>query len=90
MKDDTDPRVAERYRRMIRALSPQRRHAMGAQMLATAKALARAGIVAELPPGASEGEIRRRLFLRFYGDEIPEPHRSRIAAKIAARAPHVR
>lgn len=59
------------------------RHAMGARMLTTAKALARAGIALELP-GASESELRRRLFLRFYGDEIPEPHRSRIAARIAA------
>ncbi len=86
MTNDTHPEIAARYRAMIQKLTPSERVAMGGRMNAAARTLARAGIVAELGPGATEAQIRERLFLRWYGD-LPEPHRSRALAQVLAATP---
>jgi hypothetical protein len=43
---------------------------MVADLYATARALARAGILARCPD-ASEADIRKQIFLRFYEHEVP-------------------
>lgn len=68
---------------MLLALSPQERLAMACRMFGTAKALIRAGLrdeYGELDPG----ELRRRLFLRLYGEDFSEDERRRIADHLAA------
>ncbi|MDQ3031311.1 MAG: hypothetical protein M3Y87_02765 [Myxococcota bacterium] len=67
---DTPADVEARYRAMLAALSPEERLRMGARMVTTSRALVRASIVAELGPGATHREIRRRMLLRFYGREL--------------------
>lgn len=86
MKSDTHPEIAARYRAMLQELTPSERFAMGARMHTAARRLARAGILAELGPEASERQIREQLFLRWYGD-LPEPHRSRALAHVLAATP---
>ena len=80
--NDTPPDVERRYREMLLALPGRRRLEMGASMHATARALARAGILARRPD-ATEAELRRALFLRFYGDDLSPRARERILAWLA-------
>lgn len=82
--NDTPEAVETRYRAMLMALSGPERLAMGGRMHRTARALMRAGILAELGPDADEAEVRRRIFLRLYGDDLAEPHRSRALERVIA------
>lgn len=60
------------------ALTPAEHLRMASSLFDTARALALAG----LPPGV---EPRRALFLRFYGQDFPDPaQRERILASILA------
>jgi hypothetical protein len=75
--EDTPRHVQERYRRQIMALAPEERLRMVSSLFDTARALVLAG----LPPGV---EPRRALFLRFYGQDFPDPaQRERILAALA-------
>ncbi len=67
--NDTPDHVQNRYRAMLLERSDEERLKMGLSMLATARALVRAGILATNPQ-ASTPEIRRELFLRFYGSDF--------------------
>lgn len=82
---DTTPELEARYIAMLQRVGPRRRLAMGAGMLDTARALARAGIIDRLGE-VDDVEIQRELFLRFYGDDLPEPHRSRALERVTAAA----
>ena len=64
--NDTDPQIAEMVRRMLMERSGAERMLMGSQMFDTAKAM----VLASLPEGLSELEIKVRLCERFYGDEV--------------------
>ena len=79
---DTTPAMEAEYNRRIMALSPGRRMAMACEMFGTAKALARAGLRAE--GVRDEVDMRRRIFLRFYGDDFSEAERARILDYLAA------
>jgi hypothetical protein len=78
---DTPPDVARRYRAMLLARSPEERLKMGCSMSATARALARASVLAR-DPQASPAALRRALFLRFYGHELDEAQRDKILAAL--------
>ena len=78
---DTPSEVVERYRAMLLARSPEERLKMGCSMGATARALARASVLAQ-DPHASPGAVRRALFLRFYGHEFDDVQRERIATSL--------
>lgn len=63
---DTPAEIERMLRNKIMARSGQERFMMGAQMSESAREM----VKASLPPGLSEAEQRRRLFERFYGDEL--------------------
>jgi hypothetical protein len=74
--EDTPHHIQERYQREIMALPPEARLRMASAMFDTARALVLAG----LPAGT---EPRRALFLRFYGQDFPDPAaRERILAAL--------
>jgi len=62
---DTPPEIEQRFQQMV-ARSGAERMAMGASMYETARAF----MLASLPPDLPPEELKRRLFLRFYGREI--------------------
>ena len=64
-------------RHLLAQLSPSDRLRMCARMFHTAKVLAEAGILSQLETTDSE-EIRRALFLRFYGRECSEAQREAV------------
>ena len=82
---DTPPEVMQRYRAMLLARSPEARLKMGCSMSATARALARASVLAQ-DPQASPAAVRRALFLRFYGHEFDAPEREWILALLEREA----
>ncbi len=64
---DTAPEIVQRYRDMLFARSPADRFIMGTLMFDTARTMVLASFPSDLPPD----ELRRRLFARLYGDELP-------------------
>ncbi len=73
----TDTGMERKYRDMLLARSSEERLKIGGSMHATAQALARASVLAR-DPAASPADIRRALFLRFYGHEFQAAARERI------------
>jgi hypothetical protein len=83
---DTPPEVMRRYHAMLLARSPADRLKMGCSMSATARALARASVLAQ-DPHASPAVLRGALFLRFYAHEFDVAERERILARLGRGEP---
>ena len=64
--NDTDPQIAELVRQRMLERSGAERIMMASGMFETAKAL----VLASLPPGLTEIEIKGLLVERFYGGEV--------------------
>jgi hypothetical protein len=64
--DDTSPKIAAMVRQMLLARSGAERLAMGSQMFEVARTI----MLASLPPGLSDIEIKRRLCERLYGNQV--------------------
>ena len=63
---DTPAEIRQMVRARVMALSGAERIKIGAQMFESARAL----MLASFPPGLPAHEIKRRLFLRCYGNEL--------------------
>jgi hypothetical protein len=82
---DTRPEIEQKYREMLLARSGEERLKIGCSMHATARSLVRASVLAR-DPLASTPELRRALFLRFYGWEFGADDRERILAWLGREA----
>jgi hypothetical protein len=69
---------------MLLERSGQERLKMGCSMHATAQALAKASILNQ-HPNADPAELKRLLFLHFYGTDFEPKERKRIALALAKR-----
>lgn len=78
---DTSPAAAARLRDLLMSKSGEERMLMGFAMFDEARALALAGLRAQFPD-ADEGELRRRLFLRFYENDFAPETLRKIVARI--------
>ncbi len=65
---DTTPEVEKIFREMLMARSSEERIRMACSMFETARAI----ILASLPPGLSETQVKRRLFERLYAEDLPD------------------
>ena len=83
--NDTTPEVEALFRSMLLQRSGEERLRMACSMFDTAKALASASI-RETQPDISDTDLRRALFLRFYGHEFSPAQRDRILAAISRAA----
>ena len=81
---DTPPGVERKFRKMLLERSGQERLKMGCSMHATAQALAKASI-SQQHPNAHPAELKRLLFLHFYGADFEPEERKRIASALAKR-----
>ena len=79
--NDTSAEMEERYRAMLLERTGEERLIMGCAMRDTARAFVEASLQAQNPQ-ATEVDIRKGLFLRFYGHEFDAPTRARILAAI--------
>ncbi len=75
--NDTPPEVEARYRTMLMQQTEAERLIMGCAMRDTARAFMEASL-REQNPEATEGDIRKGLFLRFYEHEFDAPTRDKI------------
>ncbi len=66
---DTHPDIAVRYRNMMMHKSGEQRLRMGCSMHETCKQIVRSAIL-DSSPGSTEAQMRREMFLRFYGHEF--------------------
>jgi len=64
---DTPPEIAEMVRQKLMARSGEERFLMGVQMFDAARAM----VLASLPKGLPEEELKRQLFKRIYGWQMP-------------------
>jgi hypothetical protein len=74
---DTSPEMNALYLEMWKKVAPAERFRMGCEMFTTAKELAMAGIRNEMGHDDPK-EMRRRLFVRFYGTDFTPEETERI------------
>ena len=75
--DDTNSVVARKFYRLIMAKSKEQRLLMGFSMFDTAKEIMKAAIM-EQHPKISAKEMKKEIFLRFYGMEFSKSEREAI------------
>lgn len=82
---DTPPEVERRFREMLLARSGEERLKMGCSMHQFAQMIVRASVLAKHPQ-ATPAELRRAVFLRFYGQEF-RPDRCQAVLSALENAP---
>ena len=66
---DTSAEVQDTYHNMLMAKTPEERLRMGCSMFDMAKEIVRSSIINQNPK-ISQRELKREIFLRFYGREF--------------------
>ena len=66
---DTSLAVETRYISILMSCSSQERFLMGCRMYDTAKEIVKSSILA-IEPNISAGDLKKKIFLRFYGQEL--------------------
>jgi hypothetical protein len=82
---DTPLAIERKFRQMILKRSGAERLKMGCSMYAAARALAKAGLLQRYPR-VHPAELKRLLFLHFYGAEFEPEQRNRIASALSKSA----
>lgn len=72
--DDTSNKIKKLIQTKYAALSGEARFIMGAEMFNSARKL----VLASLPKGLSDTNIRKELFLRFYRNDFPKDQLQKI------------
>ncbi|HUU18429.1 MAG TPA: hypothetical protein VMW72_14865 [Sedimentisphaerales bacterium] len=80
---DTHPDIAVRYRELMMRKTGQERLVMGCSMYDTAKRIVLSA-VRNRRPGITDAEIKREIFLRFYGQEFSEADREKLLSALGA------
>ena len=80
--NDTHPEIAVRFRNLIMSKTGQERLLMGCSMYDTAKEIVRSSIYNERP-GITEADMRREVFLRFYGQEFSRADKEKLFSALA-------
>jgi len=80
---DTHPDVAIRFRELMMSKTGQERLLMGCSMYDTAKEIVRSAIYNNRPR-ITDAELKREIFLRFYGQEFSEADREKLLSALVA------
>ncbi len=80
---DTHPEIAVRFRELMMRKSGEQRLLMGCSMYDTAKQIV-LNSICNRQPGITEGEIKREIFLRFYGPEFSQAERERMLSALVS------
>ncbi len=81
--NDTHPEIAARFRNLMRAKSNEQRLLMGCSMFDAAKQIAQSAVYSQRPSITPE-EMRKEIFLRFYGKEFSKADREKILLKFTS------
>ena len=79
---DTSPKVKNIYHDMLMARTPEERFKMGASMFDAAKQIVRSSILNK-DSNISDQELKKKIFLRFYGHEFTPQELKRILDSLA-------
>jgi len=80
---DTHPEIAVRYRDLMMSKTGQERLVMGCSMYDTARQIVLSA-VRNRRPEITDAEIKREIFLRFYGQEFSEADREKLLSALGA------
>jgi hypothetical protein len=80
--NDTHPEVAAQFGELMKAKSNEERLLMGCSMYDTAKQIVRSAID-NGHPGITDAEIKKKLFLRFYGHDFSQADREKFLSTLA-------
>ena len=82
--NDTHPEVGVRFRNLMKAKSNEERLLMGCSMYDTAKQIVQSAIYSQRPEITPE-EMRKEIFLRFYGLEFSQAEKEKVFLMFASR-----
>jgi hypothetical protein len=80
--NDTHPEMAVRFRKLMMSKTGQERLLMGCSMYDTAKEIVRSSIYSN-HPGITEADMRKEIFLRFYGKEFSRAEKEKLISVLA-------
>jgi len=80
--NDTHPEMAVRFRELMMSKTGQERLLMGCSMYDTAKEIVCSSIYNN-NPGITKADMRREVFLRFYGQEFSRAEREKLLLMLA-------
>ncbi len=81
--NDTNHDVAIRFRELMMSKTGEQRLLMGCSMYDTAKQIVRSAIY-NSRPGITEAEMKKEIFLRFYGSEFSQADREKFLSALGA------
>jgi len=81
MMFDTHPDIAIQFRDLMMSKSGQERLLMGCSMYDTAKEIVRSAIY-NGRPGITDKEMKKEIFLRFYGKEFSQANREKFLSAL--------
>ncbi len=81
--NDTHPEMAVRFRNLMMSKTGQERLLMGCSMYDTAKEIVRSSIH-NGHSGITEADMRKEIFLRFYGREFSHAEREKIISALVS------
>ena len=76
--NDTSPEIKRKLDELYAGLSGEERMKIASGMFETARKI----VLSSFPENLSENEIRKRLFLRFYGDDFSEVEKEKILKRM--------
>jgi len=79
--NDTHPDIVVRFQNLMMLNSSERRLRMGCSMYDTAKKIVQSAVY-ERCPGITAEQMRKEIFIRFYGLEFSRTDRERILAAL--------
>jgi len=82
--NDTHPEVAAQFRHLMKAKSNEQRLLMGCSMYDTAKQIVQSAIYCR-HPGITPEEMKKEIFLRFYGLEFSQDDKEKMLSMFASR-----
>jgi dihydrofolate reductase len=80
--NDTSPDIAEWFRKLMMQKTGEERLLMGCSMYDAAKQIVKDS-VCNAHPGITNSEIRREIFVRFYGQDFRPADRKKILLYLA-------
>ncbi|MHC4628699.1 MAG: hypothetical protein ACYTDV_17105 [Planctomycetota bacterium] len=81
---DTHPDIAVQYRNMMMRRSGEERLRMGCSMYDAARQIVRSAIL-ETNAGVTDAEMKKEIFLRFYGHEFSRNERDKVISALTRR-----
>ena len=82
--NDTHPDVAARFRKLMMRKSGEERLLMGCSMYDAAREIVRSAILAQRP-AITPGEMKREIFVRFYGQEFSHADKEKLFSALTSR-----